>query len=462
MPHPLRDRAFRLLFVARALSLTGDAAVPAALALAVLRTTGSTSALAVILACAMIPRLALLPIGGVVSDRLNARTVAIGTDLVSFVAQLFAGIELLSGSPQLWHLAVAQVISGAAAGFATPTISSLVAGTVQAPDLQRANAALSMANGVTRLAGPALAGTFVLTVGPGWTFLLDAASFGASAALLALITTRPACAPSHVPPSPHAPAPTPPNAPSARRVRSPHRGPSPHHAPSPHQAPAQRRSLRADLVEGWSEVRSRDWYWSSLIAHGVWNGAMGVMLTLGPALAVDRLGGEGVWIATLQAGAFGLVLGSFLAARIRPRRPILVANLALATFAAPLALLAATAPAPLVITAYGIALTGLGILNPTWETVVQTTVPPQVLARVTSYDWLLSLGAAPLAYALAPIAASAWGPSVPLAVTAALVGAACLATAAVPGVRNLTHPSTEQAPPSIAQPSPPAAPTPTP
>ncbi|MBO2455546.1 MFS transporter [Actinomadura barringtoniae] len=396
-PHPLRDRTFRLLFTARALSLTGDAAVPAALALAVLRVTGSSSALALVLACAMIPRLILLPIGGVVADRLNARTVAIATDLVSFVAQLFAAFELLSGHPKLWHLAIAQVISGAAAGFAAPTISSLVAGTVQPHSLQRANAALSMANGATRLAGPALAGTFVLTVGPGWTFLLDAASFGASAALLALITVR--------------------------------------HVPSP------RRSLRADLAEGWSEVRSRDWYWSSLIAHGVWNGAMGVMLTLGPVLAVDRLGGEGIWIATLQAGALGLVLGSFLASRIRPRRPILIANLALATFAAPLALLAVTAPAPLVIAAYGIALTGLGILNPTWETVVQTTVPPQVLARVTSYDWLLSLGAAPLAYALAPAAASAWGPSVPLAITAALVGTACLATAAVPGVRNLTAPT---------------------
>jgi hypothetical protein len=270
-----------------------------------------------------------------------------------------------------------------------------------------------MTNGATRLVGPALAGTFVLTIGPGWTFLLDATSFGASAALLALITVR--------------------------------------HVPSP------RRPLRADLAEGWSEVRSRDWYWSSLIAHGVWNGAMGVMLTLGPALAVEQLGGEGVWIATLQAGAFGLVLGSFLATRIRPRRPILVANLALSMFAIPLALLAATAPAPLVIAAYGIALTGLGILNPTWETVVQTTVPPQVLARVTSYDWLLSLGAAPLAYALAPIAASTWGPSVPLAVTAVLVGAACLATAAVPGVRHLTTP-----PPAADLPLSPAAPEPTP
>lgn len=84
---------------------------------------------------------------------------------------------------------------------------------------------------------------------------------------------------------------------------------------------------------------------------------------------------------------------------------------------------------------------GLGFLNPVWETAVQSAVPAHVLARVTSYDWLLSLGAMPLGYALAPLAASAWGPEVPLAVAGLLVGSACLATAAVPGVRRFKAPT---------------------
>ena len=60
---------------------------------------------------------------------------------------------------------------------------------------------------------------------------------------------------------------------------------------------------------------------------------------------------------------------------------------------------------------------------------------------MTSYDWLLSLAAMPLGYALAPLAASAWGAEVPLAVAAVAVGAACLATAAVPGVRRFRAPA---------------------
>lgn len=115
-----------------------------------------------------------------------------------------------------------------------------------------------------------------------------------------------------------------------------------------------------------------------------------------------------------------------------------VANIGLAAYALPMCLLAWHAPVALSIAAYGLALAGLGFLGPVWDTSVQSAVPAHALARVTSYDWLPSLGAMPLGYALAPLAASTWGAEVPLAVAGVAVGAACLATAAVPGVRHFT------------------------
>ncbi|MFC9247292.1 MFS transporter [Streptomyces sp. NPDC057136] len=394
MPHPLRTRAFRLLFAGRTLSLLGDAAIPAALTVAVYEATGSTGALALVLACALIPKLLLLPLGGVVGDRFNARTVALATDLVRCATQVFVGVELLGGAPQLWQLAVAEALGGAAGAFAMPTVAPLIRGTVAPRGLLRANSLMAVTGSATRLGGPAVAGTLILTVGPGWAFVLDGASFAVSAALLAAIKVR--------------------------------------HVPIP------RRSLLADLKEGWGEVRSRDWYWTSLVAHAAWNGAAAVLMTLGPALALREPGGRGIWITLLQVGAVGLLLGSLLAGRARPRRPVLAANLGLATYALPLALLAASAPAWLTITAYGVALAGLGFLGPVWDTSVQSAVPAHALARVTSYDWLLSLGAMPLGYVLAPLAAAAWGAEVPLAAAAVTVAVACLATAAVPGVRRFT------------------------
>ncbi|MFF2327725.1 MULTISPECIES: MFS transporter [unclassified Streptomyces] len=400
MPHPLRTRAFRLLFIGRTLSLLGDAAIPTALSLAVYLATGSTGALALVLGCAMVPKLLLLPLGGVVGDRFNARTVALTTDLVRCATQLFVGAELLGDSPALWEIALAEAIGGAAGAFAMPTMSPLVRGTVTESGLLRANSLMAVVRSATRLGGPALAGALILTAGPGWAFVLDGATFAVSAALL-----------------------------SALHVR---------HVPIP------RRSVLTDLKEGWTEVRSRDWYWTSLVAHAVWNGAAAVLMTVGPALFVRELGGKGAWVALLQTGAVGLLLGSLLAGRARPRRPVLTANLGLATYALPLGLLAVHAPVALTIATYGVAQAGLGFLNPVWETAVQAAVPEHALARVTSYDWLLSLGATPLGYAAAPLAASAWGAEVPLAVAAVAVGGACLATAFVPGVRRFGEPGKQR------------------
>ncbi|WP_328537096.1 MFS transporter [Streptomyces sp. NBC_00344] len=415
--HPLRRRAFRLLFTGRTLSMAGDAVIPVALALAIQQATDSAAALAVVLACAMIPKLLLLPMGGVVGDRFNARTVALTTDLVRCATQLFVGAELLSGQPHLAHLAVAEAIGGAAGAFAIPTSSPLVVGTVDGGDLLRANSLMGVAGSATRLGGPALGGLLVATAGPGWAFVLDGATFAASAALLAVITVA--------------------------------------------RVPVPRSSVLSDLKEGWAEVRSRDWYWTSLIGHSTWNGAAAVLMTLGPGIAVHELGGKWVWVWTLQSGTVGLLLGSLLASRARPRRPVLVANMGLALYAVPLGLMALHAHVALIIAAYGLALAGLGFLSPVWETAVQSAVPAHALARVDSYDWLLSLAAMPIGYAVAPMAASAWGPGTPLAFAAGAVALTCLGTAAVPGVRRFTGSTGRTGPPTRAEASAPrAAPAP--
>ncbi|WP_419997345.1 MFS transporter [Streptomyces boninensis] len=392
-PHPLRSRRFQLLFAARSLSLLGDAVVPVALAIAVWEATRSSAALALLLVCAMAPRLLLLPVGGVVGDRLNARTIAAATAVVRAAAQLFVGVQLLGGDPQLWQLAVAEGVGGVATAFAMPAFAPLVTGTVAAEQRQQANAAIGAATSAARLGGPPLAG-LLLFAGAGEAFIAVGLGFAVSAVLMAAITV-------------------------------------------PHVV-QDRRPFLADLRQGWSEVRSRDWYWSSLIAHSVWNGAAAVFATLGPAVAMEDLGGKAAWVAITTAGGIGLLLGSLLAGRARPRRPVLTGNLGLAAYAIPLALLALPAPAPVVVAGYGIAQAGLGFLNPVWQTTVQDAIPANVLARVTSYDWLLSLAAMPLGYALAPLAADAWGRGAPLTVSAALVAAACLGTALVPGVRRFT------------------------
>jgi hypothetical protein len=269
----------------------------------------------------------------------------------------------------------------------------LVAGTTGQDGRQAANSLMGIASSATSLAGPALAGLLIFTVGAGWAFILDAATFGFSAGTLALIKVRPV----HVP----------------------------------------KQSLRDDLAAGWAEVRARTWYWTSLIGHATWNFAAGLLATTGPLIAVTELGGKTVWLAALEASAVGYLAGAFIAGRTKVRRAILVGNLALMSYAVPLVLFAVAAPAWVVVIAYGLAMACLGFLNPVWETAVQQEIPAEVLARVSAYDWLVSLGAMPLGYALGPILAREFGYTWPLTGAAVLVVITLAIPVSLPDVRNL-------------------------
>lgn len=393
MAHPLRDRNFRLLFTGRVIDQLGDAVSPAALTLAIVIATRSSAGLAVVLVCALLPKVALLPIGGVVVDRLGPRRVAMAAAAVSGFAQLSIGLLLLAGHIDFPLIAVASAVKGVASAFDTPATLPLVAGTTDEDGRQAANSLMGIAGSATNLAGPALAGVLIFAAGAGWAFVLDAATFGFSACTLALTKVRPV----HVP----------------------------------------RKSLRADLAAGWAEVRARTWYWTSLIGHATWNFAAGMLATTGPLIAVTELGGKTVWLAVLQASAVGYLTGAFIAGRTKVSRAILVGNIALMSYAVPLVLFAVAAPAWAVVVAYGFAMACLGFLNPVWETAVQQEVPAEVLARVSAYDWLVSLGAMPLGYVLGPLLAREFGYTWPLAGAAVLVLITLSIPVSLPDVRNL-------------------------
>lgn len=402
MTHPLRDRNFRLLFTGRVIDQLGDAVSPAALTLAIVIATHSSAGLAVVLVCALLPKVALLPIGGVVVDRLRPRRVAMAAAAVSGAAQLSIGLSLLAGHIDFPLIAMAAAVKGAASAFDTPATLPLVAGTTDDDGRQAANSLMGIAGSATNLAGPALAGVLIFTAGAGWAFVLDAATFGVSACTLALTKVRPV----HVP----------------------------------------RKSLRGDLVAGWVEVRARTWYWTSLIGHATWNFAAGMLATTGPLIAVTELGGKTVWLAALQASAIGYLTGAFIAGRTKVSRAILVGNIALMSYAVPLVLFAVAAPAWAVVVAYGLAMACLGFLNPVWETAVQQEIPAEVLARVSAYDWLVSLAAMPLGFVLGPVLAREFGYAWPLTCAAVLVLISLSIPVSLPDVRNLRlrHPAADE------------------
>jgi hypothetical protein len=203
-------------------------------------------------------------------------------------------------------------------------------------------------------------------------------------------------------------------------------------------ADRERGAFLSDLRDGWMAVRSRRWVWACIVYFAVANVMWGAWTALGPVVADRDLGGAGPWGTVLGAVGVGALLGSLVATRIRPSRPLVFVAFMDALFGIPLVFLAAGASVPVL--ALGAALSGAGLMlgMSVWETTLQREIPPESLSRVASYDWFGS-------YAVYPIGLAIWGPlagvigiHTALWLASGLFLAAVVALLAIPDIRRLS------------------------
>jgi predicted MFS family arabinose efflux permease len=401
---PLAERDFRLLFLGRTISLFGSAFAPIALAFAVITLTGSPADLGYVLSAYMLAHIVFLLAGGVWADRLPRHLVMVTSDLLSGASQIAAAVVLLTGVAQTWHLIVLGAIRGGASAFFMPASTGLVPQVVSARRLQQANALLSLSRNSTRIAGVALAGILVATLGPGWALALDGATYGLGALFVGMLKLPPVEA-------------------------------------------TEKREFVRELAEGWREFRSRSWLCVTIIQFALINAyAIGALLVLGPFVAQTSLGGASAWGLILAAEAVGMILAGLVALRYKPERPLLVATLAVLTMAPLLALLGLAAPLAIILPAAFVAGVGLELYGVFWDTTLQQHIPDEKLSRVSSYDVLGS-------FALIPVGVAVMGPiSNAIGVADTLIGAALVVVVAtfavvcVADVRNLRRLDTDVSP----------------
>src|SRR5918994_4248817 len=180
----LQEPRFRLLWTAQSFSSIGDSMVLVAVPFAALQIGGSPTAVGLVFAAGLVPRIALMLVGGVWADRLPRQHVMIAADLVRGVGQAAGAFVLLAGVAELWQLALIAAVHGSGAAFFTPAARGFIPDTVSAPRLQQANALIGISRNVFAVVGPALAGLLVHAFGPGWVYAIDAGTFALSAAFL--------------------------------------------------------------------------------------------------------------------------------------------------------------------------------------------------------------------------------------------------------------------------------------
>jgi hypothetical protein len=167
------------------------------------------------------------------------------------------------------------------------------------------------------------------------------------------------------------------------------------------------------------------------------NLSIAAYFVLGPLVVETELGGASRWGLILTGGAVGGVIGSAVALRWRPERPLVPAFVVM--LSVPLQLLALVPPLPVaaLMVAAGLSLASIAVGNALWHTMLQQHVPRETISRVSALDWMVSLVFMPLGYTTAGPLADALGVDATLALAAGLGAAANLGILLVPAVRHL-------------------------
>lgn len=406
VPRALRHRDYALLWSGQTVSVLGDGIYTIAIALEALRISNHPSTLAYVEAARIVPNALLLIFAGALVDRLPRRLVVLSADLLRG-----GSIAALTVLVVLHQLNVAELVGLSAAvgvgdAFFYPAYRAIMPEVLPAELLTQGNAFNSASQTIgLSFVGPAIGGVVVAVGGTSTAFAIDSASFVASGICLILMT--------HIPPP----------------------------APSGH-------SMVADARKGVRWTMRQRWLWYGILAAGVANfAAFSPTAVTIPLLVRDVLHqGAAAYGATFGAAGIGGLAAAALAGRLgSPKRRMTFIWIAWA--AASFALVGVgLAPDVFVVAACGaVTYFGLTYGNLLWGTLMQIAVPPDMLGRASSVDWLFSICLSPLGLLFAGALAGSIGVRHTVLLGAGVSALSCLVVF-VPGVRDPDRPDYEPVP----------------
>ena len=139
--------------------------------------TDTAAALGYISASMAVPMLVVSPIGGVIADRVNKRTLLVVTQLVAAATTLTVGILILADLIRFWHLLVVSGVMGSVFAANMPARQALVPQLVPQHKMMNAISLQMGGMNLTRIMAPATAGLLIAPLGVGWVYIVTFALF---------------------------------------------------------------------------------------------------------------------------------------------------------------------------------------------------------------------------------------------------------------------------------------------
>lgn len=411
---PLAQRNFQLLAGGQFTSTVGDYCYAVALPWLVLSAHGGPVLLGTVLACYGVPRTVLIPVGGILADKIGPRTIMLAADAARCV--LVTALVVLASQrlASLPLLAPVAALLGAGEGLFLPASFTIMPALLKPDQLAAGNALSSAMVQAGSLAGPVLGGLLVASAGSAPAFAADAATFAVSAITLALL--RPASL------TTAAQAPAPADDAGAADTSAADTGPA---------------ATEAKQAGVWQLLREERLLQVIVVlcvaANLAYSGAFAVAL---PALAHARYsaGGYGALIACLGAGSVAGTLAAMRSSRLS--RPAIAACLSFLAEAVAVSVL--PFPGQLAGAAAATAVLGAcnGFGNIIMITLLQQWAPGYLLGRVMSLVMLAAMGTFPVSVAVTGIAVHSFGPVPFFPVAGGILALAMLGALTQPVIRT--------------------------
>jgi MFS family permease len=366
-----KHREPRLLVTGQTVSQFGDGVALVALTLLVLDTThNSASKLALFVAARTTPLVVFLLLGGAIVDRFSRRILLLISDCVRALLTAVLVVLIATHHLHFGELIIFAVLFGTFDAVFMPCITALTPEIVPEDLLPAMNAVRPLSgNLMGNMIGPAVGGV-IATASTSWAIGVDCATFLVSASALFLMKPT----------------------------------------PTPQRTPGS--SMRSEIKEGVRFVRHTRWLRTNLLAAGVINAIMfSPLAVLIPYLLRHTLHDSGVIVGyTFAVMGLSGAIGALFASNMKmPRRRIRV-MIAYWTVASLAGLVIGFATNFWEVMIFPVVASPLLLLgNVIWESMMQTEVPRDLLGRVSSVDWFMSLGLAPIGVVVAGILATEWG-----------------------------------------------------
>ncbi len=357
-----KNRDFAILWAGFIFSGLGDSIYYIARIALIIKLTGSALAAGGMTVFGILPTILMSLTGGALADRLNRQKLVVWSNFARGLIMLVLAWSIYVGLVQYWHLYIVAFINNSFYAISNPAFDAMLPSVVETNKLKNAYSSFSVGSNFAQIAGPALAGLLVLTIGTAGAIFVNGLSFFMMTLALMLIRPKPEILKTNT----------------------------------------KRSSIIKDVIEGWIYARKNNILIIYFISIAFFNLLIPSVIIGIPFYITRTLKIDISWYGTTVVGFnIGIIIGSLFASTwIVKRRGLMVSFGYIVVGTIICLIFGFTGSIWVIIFGMASANVILGLINVIMPTWIQLTITDEYRGRVFSIMSMISYSLSPIGLAL--------------------------------------------------------------